>query len=42
MSASDILQTLLDWMPDSYQKTVGYPTHDLLAAAALRMQGTDE
>ena len=42
MSASDILQTLLDGMPDSYQKTVGYPTHDLLAAAALRMQGTDE
>ncbi|HJA49079.1 MAG TPA: baseplate J/gp47 family protein, partial [Candidatus Agathobaculum intestinipullorum] len=41
MSASDILQTLLDGMPDSYQKTVGYPTHDLLAAAALRMQGTD-
>lgn len=42
MSASDILQTLLDGMPDSYQKTVGYPTHDLLAAAALRMEGTDE
>ena len=41
MSASDILQTLLDGMPDSYQKTVGYPTHDLLAAAALRMEGTD-
>ena len=41
MSASEILQTLLDGMPDSYQKTVGYPTYDLLAAAALRMEGTD-
>lgn len=41
MSASDILQTLLDGMPDSYQKTVGYPTHDLLAAVSLRMEGTD-
>ena len=26
----------------SYQKTVGFPTYDLLAAAALRMEGTDE
>ena len=42
MSASEILTELLDGMPDSYQKTVGYPTHDLLAAAALRMEGTDE
>lgn len=41
-TASEILQQLLDGMPDSYQKTVGFPTYDLLAAAALRMQGTDE
>ena len=41
MSASEILQALLDGMPDSYQKTVGHPTYDLLAAAALRMEGTD-
>lgn len=41
-TANEILTDLLAAMPDSYQKTVGYPTHDLLAAAALRMQGTDE
>ena len=40
-TANEILTELLAAMPDSYQKTVGYPTHDLLAAAALRMQGTD-
>lgn len=42
MSADEILQKLLDALPDSYQKTVGFPTYDLLAAAALRMEGTDE
>ena len=41
-TANEILTDLLAAMPDSYQKTVGYPTHDLLAAASLRMQGTDE
>lgn len=41
-TANEILTALLAAMPDSYQKTVGYPTHDLLAAAALLMQGTDE
>ena len=41
-TANEILTDLLAAMPDSYQKTGGYPTHDLLAAAALRMQGTDE
>lgn len=41
-TANEILTDLLAAMPDSYQKTVGYPTHDLLAAAALRMEGTDE
>lgn len=40
-AANEILTELLAGMPDSYQKTVGYPTHDLLAAVALRMQGTD-
>ena len=40
-TANEILTDLLAAMPDSYQKTVGYPTHDLLAAVSLRMQGTD-
>ena len=40
-AASDILQELLAAMPDSYQKTIGFPTYDLLAAAALRMEGPD-
>ena len=29
-------------MPESYQKTIGFPTYDLLAAVSLRMEGTDE
>nr|WP_297275585.1 baseplate J/gp47 family protein [uncultured Agathobaculum sp.] len=41
-TANEILTNLLAAMPDSYQKTVGYPTHDLLAAVSLRMEGTDE
>lgn len=41
MSASDILDELLGNMPDSYQKTIGFPTYDLLAAVSLRMEGTD-
>lgn len=28
-------------MPESYQKTIGFPTYDLLAAVSLRMEGTD-
>ena len=40
--ASDILDEMLAAMPESYQKTVGFPTYDLLAAVALRMEGTDE
>lgn len=40
-TANEILTDLLAAMPDSYQKTVGYPTHDLLAAVSLRMEGTD-
>ncbi len=35
--ANDILQELLAAVPDSYQKTIGFPTYDYLAAAALRM-----
>ncbi len=41
MSADEILKLLLDAMPDSYQKTVGFPTYDLLAAVALRLANTD-
>lgn len=41
-TASEILEQLLAAMPDSYQKTIGFPTYDLLAAVSLRMQGTDE
>ena len=37
MSASDILDKLLGAMPDSYQKTIGFPTYDLLAAASLHL-----
>ena len=39
---SDILETMLAAVPDSYQKTVGFPIYDILAAAALRMGGTEE
>ena len=42
MSASDILTEMLGNMPESYQKTIGFPTYDLLAAVSLRMEGTDE
>lgn len=39
---SDILETMLAAMPDSYQKTVGFPTYDILAAASIRMAATEE
>ena len=32
---------MLSAMPESYQKTIGFPTYDLLAAVSLRMEGTD-
>ena len=32
---------MLGNMPESYQKTIGFPTYDLLAAVSLRMEGTD-
>lgn len=38
---SEILDAMLAAMPDSYQKTVGFPTYDLLAAAALRLAETE-
>lgn len=41
MSASEILDKMLSVMPESYQKTIGFPTYDLLAAVSLRMEGTD-
>ena len=30
-----VLQSMLDVLPDSYQKTIGFPTYDLLAGAAI-------
>ena len=33
---------MLSAMPESYQKTIGFPTYDLLAAVSLRMESTDE
>lgn len=41
MSANEVLTALLDAMPDSYQKTIGFPTYDLLAATSLRLAETD-
>lgn len=38
---SEILDALLAAVPDSYQKTVGFPTYDFLAAAALRLAETE-
>lgn len=42
MSASDILDKLLDAIPDSYQKTMGFPTYDLLAAASLHLAASGD
>lgn len=39
---SDILATMLAAVPDSYQKTVGFPIYDILAAAAIRLGSTEE
>lgn len=39
---SDILDTMLAAMPDSYQKTIGFPTYDILAAAGIRMAVTED
>ncbi|WP_294855612.1 baseplate J/gp47 family protein [uncultured Oscillibacter sp.] len=37
---SETLQSMLDAVPDSYQKTVGFPTYDYLAAADIRIGET--
>ena len=39
---SDILDTMLAAVPGCYQKTVGFPTYDILAAAGIRMAATEE
>ncbi len=39
--ASTILTELLSNVPDTYQKTVGFPLYDILAAVSLRMEDTD-
>ncbi len=41
MSSDEILKQLLANMPDTYQKTIGFPTYDLLAATAIRFSETD-
>lgn len=42
MSESNtVLQEMLDAVPDTYQKTVGFPTWDWLAAASIPMAQTD-
>ena len=35
---SETLDAMLSAMPESYQKTVGFPTYDLLAAASVPME----
>ena len=42
MKADEILKRLLDALPDTYQKTIGFPSYDLLASVALRLANTDE
>lgn len=40
--ASEILREMLDAVPGSYQKTIGFPTWDWLAAAAIPINGVEE
>ena len=40
--ANDVLQEMLDAVPDTYQKTVGFPTWDWLAAASIPLAQLDE
>ncbi len=42
MSSDEILTQLLNHLPDTYQKTLGFPMYDLLAAAAIQLAETDE
>ena len=39
--ANEVLNEMLEAVPDSYQKTVGFPTWDWLAAAAIPMAGLE-
>ncbi len=39
-TAAEILDAMLEAVPDAYQKTVGFPTYDWLAAVALRLANT--
>lgn len=41
-TAQALLDTMLASMDDSYQKTIGYPTYDILAAFALSLADTNE
>ena len=40
-TANEILSSMLNDISDSYQKTIGFPTYDILAAMSLRMANTD-
>lgn len=39
-TAASLLESMLNDMDSSYQKTVGYPTYDILAAFALSLEDT--
>ncbi|MDO4173726.1 MAG: baseplate J/gp47 family protein [Eubacteriales bacterium] len=39
-TAANLLKTMLDTIDDSYQKTIGYPTYDILATFALSLEDT--
>lgn len=39
---SETFHAMLEAVPDSYQKTVGFPTYDYLAAADIRVSETQE
>lgn len=39
---SNSLEIMLEAVPDSYQKTVGFPTYDILAGAAIRLDQTEQ
>lgn len=41
MSSETILAQLLAQIPDTYQKTIGFPTHDILSATAIRLAETE-
>lgn len=41
-AAQELLTAMLESMDDSYQKTIGYPSYDILAAFALSLADTNE